>query len=157
MGKYITQTDCERRITSAVLIQIFDDDLDGVADVTTVSEFIEDSEAIIEAAIAKIYGEGGLSALRTQGTSCPRLVKKLCLDAFEVLAEKRHPEYIRSEWIEQMKMLRQSLEDLRLRHIELDVIGSPEPAENEGGTVESGDPDDTDPKDKFALDGTGAF
>lgn len=144
-------------MTSAVLVQIFDDDNDGVADPLVLADFVSDAESMVEQSIAKTYGEDGLTALRAQGTGCPRAIKRLCLDAFQLLAERRHPEYIRSEWIKKLEHLKQDLKDLRLRDVELDVIGDPEPAVNEGGTVESGDPDDTDLKDKFALDGFGAF
>ena len=53
--------------------------------------------------------------------------------------------------------MRADLEGLRLRKLEMDTIGSPEPAFNEGATVRSGDPDSTASRAKVFVDGMGDF
>jgi hypothetical protein len=164
-GTYCTQVDCERRITRRRLLDLFDDDGDGSLEAggseaneeMALQESILDAESEVEQLIRKTYGTAGLTWLREQGTDCPRAVKRMVLDIWEVRAYKRHPEYQRAQWIEREKRVEADLEKLRVRELELDTVGSPEPAVNEGGEVYSGDPDDTDPKAKFFLDDMGAF
>lgn len=144
-----------------MLRQLFDDDASGGAlsagEESALQDFIKDAESEIEQAISKIYGKAGLTWLRAQGTSAPRAVKRMILDLFEVRAFRRHPSYIRAEWIEREKAIERDIERLRLREYELDVLSDPDPAVTDGGEVRSGDPDDTEPKDKVFLDGMGIF
>lgn len=159
-GRYLTQADVTGRLSSRVLVAIFNDDGDGslsTAEEDVVEDFILDAESEVEQQVAKTYGKAGLVWLRAQTTSAPRAIKRMALDLFEVRAYRRHPEYIRAEWQERETAVQRSLTALRVRELELDTIGSPEPAVNEGGAVESGDPDDTTPAVKFFINGTGAF
>lgn len=139
------------------MIQIFDDDGDGVADASTVADFIADSEALIEQSVAKAYGMDGLTALRALGTGCPRAIKRLCLDSFELFAEKRHPEYERSDWLRKWEYLKEDLKDIRIREVQLDTTGAPEPGVTDGVDVADTDPDVTDDPIIFFLDGMGIF
>lgn len=162
-GRYIDEDDCKRRMTQAVIEFIFDDDADGaiedggdfVNEETALQDCIEDAESDVEMVIKKTYGWGGIDWLRNlDAADIPRDVKKYCLDAFEVRAMKRHPEYIRGMWGDRRSQLKAELESLRIRELELVSEGEPE-AQNEGGDVESGDPDATTPLDKVFLDGMG--
>lgn len=159
-GRYIVQTDVTSRLSSRVLIVIFNDEGDGslsTAEEDVIEDFILDAESLVEQQVSKTYGKAGLTWLRAQGTSAPRAIKRMALDLFEVRAYRRHPEYVRAEWQEREAAVLRDLEALRVRELELDTVADPEPAQNEGGTVESGDPDDTTPADKFFLNGLGAF
>jgi hypothetical protein len=159
-GRYVDQTNVTVRLTSRVLIAIFNDEGDGslsTSEEDAIEEFILDAESLVEQQIRKTYKTAGLTWLRAQGTSAPRAVKRMVLDLFEVFAYRRHPEYVRAEWQEREAAVRRDLEALRVRELELDTVSSPEPAANEGGTVESGDPDDTTPAAKFFVNGLGAF
>lgn len=154
---YITSTDCSRRLTSQVMIRIFDDDGDGVADSSTVTDFISDAESIIEQSVAKAFGDTGLTALRALGTSCPRTIKRLCIDCFELMAHRRHPEFTQEDWLERWKLLQQDLKDIRLRDVELDTNDAPEPGVTDGVQVADADPDVTDDPTVFFLHGMGIF
>lgn len=162
-GNYITETDVDQRITARTKLDIFDDDGSGdlsAAEETTLSDFILDAESEVEDVIKKTYGNAGLIWLRAEGTDAPRSIKRLCLDAFEVRAFRRHPSYIRAQWVEREKALADDLKALRVREIELattDPTDDLEPAVRDGGEVRSGDPDATTPLDKVFLDGTGIF
>ncbi len=155
-GIYITPDNVRERITHRVIEQVFDDDSDGNW-AANLDAAVEDAESMIEQSIAKTYGQAGLTWLRAEGFDAPRAVKRLCLDVFEVRMGTRHPEYIAANWNQRRTWVREDLKELRLRDVQLDVVGDPEPAMNEGGVVQSGDPDDPDPKDKFFLDGMGIF
>lgn len=151
-GTYLVEADLTRRLTAEVLRHVFDDDADGSADEATVNDFIADAESEVEQRVAKIYGETGLTALRAQATACPRTIKRLCLDVFEVRMGNRHPEYVRGQWADRRRQVTKDLDDLAARVTELDVIGTPEPAVQEGGYVRSGDPDDTEMNEKWFND-----
>lgn len=152
-GTYLVEVDLSRRLTSEVMVQAFDDDEDGDADEDIVNDFIADAEDEVETRIAKVYGEAGLTTLRAQGVSCPRTVKRLALNIFEVLMGHRHPEYIRGKWEARRERCDKDLDDLAARVTELaDVTGTIEPAVQEGGYVRSGDPDDTDLNEKLFVD-----
>jgi hypothetical protein len=145
-------------MTSQVMLQIFDDDGDGTADASIVADFIADAESIFEQTIAKTYGDDGLTALQALGTNCSRAVKRYCLDIFELLAEKRHPEFEQPEmWLEKWKLLLDSLKELRLRDVQLDTTGQPEDGVTDGVTVADADPDVADDPTVYFLHGTGVF
>lgn len=164
-GAYITQADCERRMTQDIIVNIFDDDGDGsledggddANEETALEECILDAESEFEQAFQKTYGNSGLTWLRAlDAADIPRSVKRICLDLFEVRAMRRHPQYIRSEWIKREEKVHRDLEQLRVRERELADTNEPE-AQNEGGEVRSGDADYPTPKAKVFLNGTGAF
>jgi len=157
---YIVQLDVEQRMTSALVRQIYDDDGSGAlgaSELAALTDIIADAENLVEESIRKTYGETGLVWLRAQTTSAPRSVKRRCLDAVRMYIAERHPEYIRIDIEMGWKRVKADLAELRVREVELAVIGSPEPGVNEGATVQSGDPDSTTPLAKAFLDGTGIF
>lgn len=162
-GRYITQADCERRMSARAVLEIFNDDGSGnwsSEDLAALEDHIEDAESEVEQVVTKTYGIGGLDRLRAMGTSCPRSVKRLCLDLFEVRAIKRHPEYIRGDWQGRESRVEADLTALRVRELELEPAADDtrlEPAMNEGGDVASGDPDNPTPKPMAFVNGTGAF
>ncbi len=162
-GAYVTHADVTRRISEAIVIEVFDDTGTGVLDAegdAAEQDCILDAESDLEDHIRRIYGAGGLDWLRDQGTSAPRSIKRIVLDLFEIRCGIRHPQYIRGDWVMRDKRVRAQLEQLRVREIEIATASSSdtiEPAITDGSTVRSGDPDSTTPKDKVFLDGLGTF
>jgi len=162
-GDYITQADVEGRLTAAIVRLVYDEDGTGIiaagAEENALRDIILDAENLVEETIRKVYGDAGLTWMRAQGVDAPRSIKRRCLDAVRLYIFERHPKYIRLDFDKEWARFRADLERLRVREVELAVAAdaSPEPAMNEGGDVQSGDPDDTDPRDKSFLDGTGAF
>lgn len=128
--------------------------MDEEADADVVARVIEDAESYVESFLRGVYN---LDTLRAQGTSCPTEVKRLCLDVATAYIWQRHPEYVRADGEAILRRVRNELTDLRKGITRLNVTSAPEPAENQGGIVESGDPDDTEIKDKFFVDGLGDF
>lgn len=158
-GRYIVQLDCENRMTARTILVIFNDSGDGVLSTSeeqALEDAILDAESEVEQIVSKTYGKDGLAWLQALGTGCPRSVKRMALDLFEVRAMKRHPEYIRGDWITREKKVDEDLKALRIRELELEASDEPE-AQNEGGEVRSGDPLSTTPQPKFFLDGMGDF
>lgn len=159
-GLYITQTDVEQRMTSELVLKIYDDDGTGAlgtSEETALTNIILDAENLVEEAIRKTYGEAGLVWLRAQATSAPRSVKRRCLDAVRLYIAERHPQYIRLELDKCWERFYRDLDRLKLREVEMAVVGSPEPAVTDEGTVRSGNPDATTPLPKVFLDGTGIY
>lgn len=162
-GTYITKANFEARVTAAVVVQLFGDS--GAAalnsgDEAILTEFILDSESEVEDVVKKVYGNAGLDWLRTKALNAPRTIKRMALDVLEVRAFRRHPEYIRAEWVEREKAIERDLKALLVREIEIATSTTSddmEPAVRDGGEVRSGDPDNTTPKAKVFLDGMGIF
>ena len=159
-GSYITQADVESRFTAALIAQIYDDGGDGTFATTeeaALTDIILDAENLVEEAIRKTYGEDGLTWLRGESTDAPRSIKRRCLDAVRLYIAERHPDYIRIDVERGWERFNNDLDRLKLREVEMAVIGDPEPAVVDGGIVRSGDPDDTTVRDKVFLDTTGIF
>lgn len=162
-GNYITQTDVEARLTAATVQLVYDDDGSGGViagdEENALRDIILDAENLVEESIRKTYGEDGFTWMRDTGTGVPRSIKRRCLDGVRLYIFERHPTYIRIDFDRAWERFNADLKRLRVREVELAVAAgaSPEPAMNEGGDIQSGDPDDTDPRDKFIVDNTFAF
>ena len=148
---YITQSDIEDRLSVAVVKQIYDDSNAGTASANPISRLIKDASSKVAGYLRGIYD------LTLIAASPPNEVIRLTLDVAEALAGKRHPEYVRRDWKVLMELAENELVAIRKGVARLDVVGAPENAANEGGTVRSGDPlNPTPPAKKFA-NGTGDF
>lgn len=148
---YIVAADVADRISAETVRQIYDDDGNGLADTTPMARLLLDAESYVEGALRGVYD------LTTCRTAKPNEILRLCLDAAEMFAAKRHPEYVRRDWIDLKKALDDDLSALRTGKRRLDIITSPEPAKNEGGTVGSGNPESMPVLPKWFSDGTGIF
>ncbi len=126
---YWSQTDLENRLSPQIVKQILDDDNDGFADVGAVARLQADSDSKVESYLRPIYD---LTVVRA---TPPNEVKRLSLDVAVAMAAMRHPEVRRTDGPELMSMAERDLERLRTGKTRLDVVGSPEPAANVGGTV----------------------
>lgn len=152
MSHYIDESDVADRLSAQTVKAIYDDDNNGAADTGPIARLILDAESYVEGrALRGIYD---LAACRA---APPNEIVRLCLDAAEMYAAKRHPEYVRRDWEPLKKALDADLDALRTGKARLDVVSTPEPAKNEGGTVRSGDPAAPEPKAKRFADGTGLF
>ena len=134
---YIVQSDIEARISAAVVLQILDDDLDGSADTTAVAMAISDAESYVE---GFLRGNYDLTAMRALGTNAPHEVKRLCLDVAISYLWERHPEYVRADGMKMRANARRDLIDLRESVTRLDIVSTPEPAANQGGSVYTDNP-----------------
>jgi phage gp36-like protein len=143
---YITLSELEDRITETVVRQILDDNVDGTPDANPLARVIEDAESYVE---GFLRGNYSLTVLRNLGTAAPNEVKRLCLDVAVSHLYDRHPEYIRADGRRLLERARRDLIDLRKGVTRLDVVGSPEPAANQGGVMLSGDPEEPEPVPKF--------
>jgi len=135
-GHYITQAALEARLSAAVVRRIYDDNNLGDAEETPISQLIKDAEAKFEGYCRGIYP---LDALRT---AKPNEAVRLCLDVVEAMAAKRFPRAYTRDWQPLMDFVERELSGLRSRKTQLDVVGLPEPAANDGGYVSSGDVND---------------
>lgn len=146
---YWDQQDLEARISPETVRQIFDDDYNGNVDGSAIARLQADSDSYVDGFLRGIY--------TLPLTVVPNEVKRLSLDVAVAYAVDRWPDYVRVDGEKLRERARGDLMDLRNGKTRLDVVGTPEPGANEGGTVLSGDPDDPTPRDKFFIDGTGDF
>ena len=155
MSDYVTTAQVKARLSAAVVAQIYDDNNDGTEDTDPIARLTADATAWVKSWVYPIY-QANMPFLEPFE---PEIVRT-ALDAVEWMAAKRHPEYVRRNWVELKESNRQDLIDLRNR---LRAIGSnpsgtpPEPAANEGGHIRSGDPLLPTVKEKWFSDGTGLF
>jgi phage gp36-like protein len=126
---YWTQSDLEDRIGAEATLSFLDDANVGTVSSGPLARLQADCDSYVEGYLRGIYD---LDAVRD---APPNQVVRLSLDKAVVELAKRHPEYVRRDWAEMEAMLRQELADVRTGKIRLDVVGSPEPAANEGGTL----------------------
>ena len=147
---YITQADLEARLSVEVVKQILDDDNDGAADATPVDQLCKDASSKVAGYLRGTYD------LDAVATNTPHEVKRLALDVAVAYAAQRHAEYVRRDWQSLMEQVDKELKALRKAETRLDVVGSPEPPANVGGTAESGNPDLPDPGPRF-TDNWGDF
>lgn len=89
MGKYINQIDLENALSSATIIQLFDDDDDGVADADAVASVIDRAEAEVESWMIGDYSF-------PLNVPTDRLLKHSALDYAVAFSFERHPEYVRT-------------------------------------------------------------
>jgi phage gp36-like protein len=148
---YITKTDLENRLSAEVLVQICDDNNDGTADTGPVARLCADSSSKVAGYLRGTYDLAAVAA------NPPNEVIRLTLDVAVAYAAQRHGEYVRRDWGPLMKAAEHDLENLRKGLTRLDVIATPEPAGNTGGTVRSGNPLLPEPPPKLFADGTGDF
>lgn len=90
MPKYITQADLEASLPPQTLVQLTDDDGDGVADASVIGYIIEDAEAEVEGFLIGQYSK------LPDGISTDRLFKLSCKEIAMSFLFRRHPEYVRT-------------------------------------------------------------
>lgn len=126
---YWELSDLEDRLSAEVVLQILDDDNDGVVDVTPLERLQSDADAYVEGYLRGIYD---LAVLRADP---PEQVKRLSLDCAAMRLARRHKEYVRHDWKQLKEDLDEELMLLRKGLVRLDVVGSPEPGANQGGSL----------------------
>ena len=132
---YITQVELESRVSAQVVRRVLDDDNNGTADANPVTRLLADASAKVAGYLRGIYSLDAVAA------TTPEEVKRITLDVAHAYLMLRHPEWVRGDGHELMKLATAELKDLRNGVSRLDVEGSPEPAANTGGTVIQGDLD----------------
>lgn len=152
MGTYIRRADVEERVSEQVLREICDDNVDGQFK-AQIDRAISDAESYVESFLNGNYNLTTIRAMGHAGTDdVPNEIKRIILDLVTAYLYDRFPEYIRADGRRMKQDARAELMDLRKGRTKLDITTAPEPAANQGGPTRSGDPDDTDPADKFFLD-----
>lgn len=126
---YPTLDQVKRRIGEAECNRIFDDNEDGIADTLILEDIRADASAKIAGALRGIYDLDAVAA------DPPREVLRLSLDMCKVYAAQRHPEAVRFDWEPLLKSVDRDLAKIRTGEARLDVVGTPEPAANNGAML----------------------
>jgi hypothetical protein len=151
---FITKAQLEKRLSSIIVKRIYDDDNDGVADTDPLDQLCMDASSKVRGKLGPVYNPDLLDSATVDE------IRRITLDQAHAMAAQRFPEVLRIDGFRLMEQADKDLKALRIGDANLGVNGSPEPAANVGGTVTSGDindPDYPEPKEHFALDGTGSF
>ena len=128
---YIVQADLEQRISAERLKQIYDDNNDGTVDTDPIARLCKDASAKVAGYLRGVYDLAVIAA------DPPEEVIRLTLDVAVAYAAQRHPEYVKRDWEKLMRAAESDLMRLRKGETRLDVVSTPEPAANEGGSVVS--------------------
>jgi len=146
---YITITDLEARLGANAVRAFLDDDNDSAADTAAINQIIADAESKVNGYARGIYTIPFTAPI-------PVEVKRLALDVAHAYMAMRHPEYVHGNWKELMDHADAQLRDLRNGKTRLDVMTTPEPAANQGGTVETPELDGDEETTRY-FDDTGDF
>ena len=135
MAVYFTQADVQRRMPLELLLDIyvFDGEQRSLTSAVTnrLADDILDVESIIDQTLVKVYGQDKLSVIQALSPT-PRALRRIGVDLFVARAFQIQPQFIRSEWEARSDRALKDLKELRLRDVQLDVTGAPEPGVNEG-------------------------
>lgn len=139
--EFITQDQLSRRISPTSLRRIYDDNLDGVADVDPVTQLRRDASSKVA---GYLVGITDLAAVQTAATAdTAHEVVRITLDVAYAYAVQRFPEVMPA--VDGFKLMTQAERDLKMLResfTQLDIETSPNPPANVGGAVF---PDVTDP------------
>lgn len=131
---YITQTQLENRIGTHNVRRVCDDDNDGVADAAVVTSLLTDSSAIVRGHLK------GVLDLTAVAASPPEEVVRLTLDVAVAFMAMRAPEVMMMNG--QQLRNRAEADCKAFRENKRGASGFD--AENEGGEINCGDPDEFD-------------
>lgn len=146
-----TQEQLEARLSATTVKRIYDDANNGSADSNAIIQLQRDASSKVRTVLGAVYDPDLLTPATLDE------VVRLALDVAQAMAAQRHPEYVR---IDGFKLMKQATDDLELIRKGLSNLGTnaaPEPAANQGGDVDSDNPDDEEPQPKVFLGGTGLF
>lgn len=148
---FATQAQLEDRLSAQEVKQIYDDNNDGVPLGGPVTRLLADASSKIAGVLRADYDLDKIQA------NTPNEVVRLTLDAAEMFAAKRHPEYVRRDWEKLSKALEAELAMIRDGKTRLDSMLLILTPANEGGTVTNGSIANPGPPVKMFGDGTGIF
>lgn len=147
---YWSQTDLEDRVGVEKLRQFLDDNNDGSTDAGPLVRLQSDSDSFVEGYLRGVYS---LDACREVK---PNQIRRLSLDYAVAQLAKRHPEYVRRDWVQLEDAVKAELCDIRSGKVRLDIETSPEPTALAGAQVVGGGVTMDDPPLKFFVGDTGS-
>ena len=156
-----SQEDLESELGAEVVLQMLDDDNDGVVDTGPLRRLQESSAAYVTSSIERVYPTlvGLITDYQADLSLVPPKLKQLALDHAVATLAKRNASYVRRDWKALMEYVDKQIE--RIRKTGLDSLGittAPEPAANQGGIIEEGDGSGDEPVKFFTSScGLGDF
>lgn len=92
-GNYVAQSDLENSLSAATVLELFDDNRDGVADAAPVQQIIDQAEAMVNSYLLRAYPS--LTLPVTQSPASEMLEQAALMFAIP-MSFMRHPEYVRT-------------------------------------------------------------
>ncbi len=131
---YFAKADLEDRISVKSVARLFDDNVDGTADITALARLVADASSKVDSYLRNLY-------TLPLTAPYPNEVIRLALDVAVAYCAQRHPEVVRKDWEKLMAQAEADLDRLRKGVTRLDVVSTPEPAANHGAAVIHNNPD----------------
>ena len=148
----ITKDQMVARLGATRFQRAFDDNNDGTSDKLSWEQLARDASGYVRRMLGSVYDPDQLSKETSDGLT------QVTLDVMEAMTARRRPTVMMGlDWVAAMKHADTQIADIRKGIANLGTNAAPEPAANVGATVTSGDFEDPEPKDHFALNGTGDF
>lgn len=144
----VLPADLSLAIPAATVVEIFDDDGDGVADTDVIEHFLDTAESLVLSGVEQIYSDAQIEEMQANP---PALYKTLIIWYAVGLAYDRHPEYVRANgntWIERAHEL---LGKVRKGELGFYRVGLASPI-NERAVFRSGIVDLDEPPQKIFSD-----
>jgi len=156
MGRYISQTDVENRISAEVSVELMDDNVDGEVDKLVIARYISDAESMVESYFRKVYSLTTIRAIAdadklNSTTNLPNEIKRLCLDICVGKLFDRFPEYTRAKGRVMVQDAREELREFARGLRRLDDIDAIENTAQVTVQARSGDTANPTPAEPFFL------
>ncbi len=139
-----TQDDLEAELSAEVVRQFLDDDNDGDADADPLLRLQERSAGRVIGGLQRTYPAVVAAAEGWQADldDVPERLRSLALDVATAILAKRHPEYVRRDWVKLFKFVNEEIARIRETGIDgLAIETTPETASNQGGSLGGGTDD----------------
>lgn len=145
-----TRKQLESRCSPTTVQRVLDDFGEGAPDVDAVDQLIADASSKLRGKLGPIIDLEALDPLVATEA------RRIGLDLAEAFMAIRHPEVVRKDGFAMMKLALKELDDIRTAKADFGTEKGPVLG-NDGADVTSGDVNDPEPREHFALSGTGDF
>lgn len=138
------QSDLEAELSSEVVRQFLDDDNDGNADNDALQRLQHRSAGRVIGGLQRAYPAlvAAAAAWQVNLDLVPERIRTLALDVAIAILAKRHPEYVRRDWVKLFKFVDEEIARIRVSGVDgLAIETTPETASNQGGTLGGGTDD----------------
>jgi hypothetical protein len=132
--EFVTEAQVRSRLSSIGVDRLYDDDGDGFADTSPLTQLRLDATSKVAGYLRGITSLEEVQSAIDSGEA--HEVVRLTLDVCEYMAVKRHPAACPGhDWVEMMKAVNSDLSMLRKSFTKVDTEGAPNEPSNVGGDV----------------------
>jgi hypothetical protein len=145
-----TRKELEDRCSPITVQRVLDDYGEGSPSVDAIDQIRADASSRLRGKLGPIINLDALDPLVATEA------RRIGLDIADAMLAMRHPEVLRKDGVALMKLALKELDDIRTAKADFGTEKGPVLG-NDGADVTSGDVNDPEPREHFALSGTGDF